>query len=155
MTVLGVGGVAPPRSEEDYARWGWPDTGQWMTELELSHARAACLRLSRSGKRLDILMSHDGPTGMCLEGKPEVGAVDIERLIRLAKPRFAFFGHYDSPPRPRQIGETLVVPMCQPDLGIVENRTGCIGLLDTLSWKFRFLRRSGYGFRFEEALSAA
>jgi Icc-related predicted phosphoesterase len=57
---------------------------------------------------IDILISHDGPTGVFTEGRlRHAGSSALRFVIREAQPKLAFFAHYDHPGE-WEIGNTRV-----------------------------------------------
>jgi hypothetical protein len=92
-----------------------------------------------------VLLTHDAP----LNGKREgYGSEEIDGLIRIVQPDFAFFGHYESRPGKieRDYGRTQVYHLSGFEMhgqgGTVE--PGCVGVLrwDGLSGTFEYLDES-------------
>lgn len=76
----------------------------------LSDADSLELALTGTGN-IDILISHDGPTGLFVEGRLRgAGSSALRLVIREAQPTLAFFAHYDTPGE-WQIGATRVLAM--------------------------------------------
>ncbi|GAA3986984.1 hypothetical protein GCM10023085_81310 [Actinomadura viridis] len=101
---------------------------------------------------VDILVTHDGPYGMSEYRGTVQGSAKLSRLIESLQPRLHIGGHYHHENGPRRYGRTvsyalsqLVLPKARrgdpeplnPDQQVTP---GSIGLLDTETYEFEYLR---------------
>jgi Icc-related predicted phosphoesterase len=119
--------------------------------MDLDSAAYTSLLAADAGSA-DILVTHDGPHGMCLDwhGLPE-GSPKLARLIGHLQPRLHVSGHYHHENGPRRYGPTrsyalaeLVYPKTnrrRPDRANPRQRVapGSIGLLDTETHAFEYI----------------
>lgn len=119
--------------------------------MDLDSAGYASLLAADAGS-VDILVTHDGPFGMCRDwrGLTE-GSAKLARLIENLQPRLHISGHYHHENGPRHYGRTrshalaeLVYPKTnrrRPDRANPEQRVapGSIGLLDTQTHAFEYI----------------
>ena len=119
--------------------------------MDLDSAAYASLLAADPGS-VDILVTHDGPYGMCRnwQGLTE-GSAKLARLIEHLQPRLHISGHYHHENGPRQYGRTrsyalaeLVYPKTnrrRPERANPEQRVapGSIGLLDTQTQAFEYI----------------
>ncbi len=94
--------------------------------------------------RFDVLLTHDAPK----DGKRfGYGSDLLANLIDLAKPKFAFFGHYkgDGARSPHDFGETEVYHMAGFELRTRDGtpEAGSVGVLERMNgdWRFDYLPR--------------
>jgi hypothetical protein len=91
------------------------------------HPKAASRLL---GAEFDVLLSHDCPMGAMHSG---CGSEDVDRIIRFARPRFAFFGHYRGKGAPIEsdFGDTTVFHLAGMELRRhrLYPEEGCVGVL--------------------------
>lgn len=101
--------------------------------------------LGKRDKKVDILITHLGPTSIGItrksSGSPykmeenedkDIGDPWIRELIETLQPKFHFFGHYHKMYN-ATIGKTRVIGLPAIEDGY--------GLLDRTDWSFRFVRR--------------
>src|SRR5439155_13519111 len=119
--------------------------------MDLDGAAYAKLLATEPGS-VDILVTHDGPHGMCQDwrGLTE-GSVKLTRLIEHLRPRLHVSGHYHHENGPRRYGRTvsyalaeLVYPKTnrrRPERANPGQRVapGSIGLLDTETYAFEYV----------------
>jgi Icc-related predicted phosphoesterase len=120
-------------------------------KLDLDPTAHASLLAAEPGT-VDILITHEGPYGMCEDwrGKP-MGSPKLAALIDQLQPRLHVSGHYHHENGPRHYGRThsyalaeLVYPktnrrrpeQANPDQRLIP---GSIGLLDTDTYAFEYL----------------
>jgi Icc-related predicted phosphoesterase len=135
VRVLTLGGIHP-------ASWRDPFTdpkGRRTPPEKYFDAEELRAADSAPAGTVDILLTHDGPVGMCLTPKPEAGSPFLLSLVMRLQPRFHFFGHYGIPPPPTRIGKSWVVPLNQRKVVHVPFRDGGMGVLDTEAWTFEFV----------------
>jgi Icc-related predicted phosphoesterase len=119
--------------------------------MDLDSAAYASLLATEPGS-VDILVTHDGPYGMCHDwrGLTE-GSVKLARLIEHLQPRLHVSGHYHHENGPRRYGRTLSYALAElvyprtnqrrPERANPEQRVapGSIGLLDTETYTFEYV----------------
>jgi Icc-related predicted phosphoesterase len=119
--------------------------------MDLDGAAYASLLAAEPGS-VDILVTHDGPYGMCRDwrGRTE-GSAKLTRLIEQLQPRLHVSGHYHHENGPRRYGRTLSYALAElvypktnrrrPERANPEQRVipGSIGLLDTRTYTFEFV----------------
>jgi Icc-related predicted phosphoesterase len=119
--------------------------------MDLDSAAYASLLAADAGS-VDVLVTHDGPYGMCRDwrGLTE-GSAKLARLIESLQPRLHISGHYHHQNGPRHYGRTrshalaeLVYPKTnrrRPERANPEQRVapGSIGLLDTQTHAFEYI----------------
>jgi hypothetical protein len=96
-------------------------------------------RLRQEKAQIDILLLHDAPLNKGLRDKFPTGSKRLTELILDIQPRFVFYGHYDDPPEPFQIGSTLCAGMNLASARRIANRDGAMGILRTDTWEFSFV----------------
>jgi Icc-related predicted phosphoesterase len=96
-------------------------------------------RLLNDKSKIDVLLMHDAPLNKGLRKKFPTGSKRITELIEAIKPRFAFFGHYDDPPKPFYLGSTLCAGMNYRNAKRIPNRDGAMGILQAEPWQFSFV----------------
>ncbi len=95
--------------------------------------------------RFDVLLTHDAPKNAKRFG---CGSELLASLIDLARPRFAFFGHYkgDGGRSPEDFGQTEVYHLAGFELRTRDGtpEPGSVGLLERVDgvWQFEFLERA-------------
>jgi Icc-related predicted phosphoesterase len=108
--------------------------------------------LAREPGSVDILVTHDGPHGMCQDscGRTE-GSVKLAKLIEHLQPRLHVSGHYHHENGPRRYGRTLSYALAElvypktnrrrPDRANPEQQVarGSIGLLNTETYTFEYV----------------
>jgi len=97
-------------------------------------------RLRQDKPRVDVLLLHDAPLNKGLRDKFPTGSKRLTELILDVQPRFAFYGHYNDPPEPFQIGSTLCAGMNLASARRIANRDGAMGILRTDAWEFSFVQ---------------
>ncbi|GAA3769232.1 hypothetical protein GCM10022225_64960 [Plantactinospora mayteni] len=119
--------------------------------MDLDTAEYANLLAAEPGS-VDILVTHDGPHGMCQDwhGRAE-GSVKLARLIEHLQPRLHVSGHYHHENGPRRYGRTLSYALAElvypktsrrrPERANPEQQVarGSIGLLDTETYAFEYV----------------
>lgn len=90
--------------------------------------------------KIDVLLLHDAPLNKGLRDKFPTGSKRLTELILDIQPRFAFYGHYNDPPEPFQIGSTLCAGMNLASARRIANRDGAMGILRTDTWEFSFVK---------------
>lgn len=119
--------------------------------MDLDSAAYASLLAADTGS-VDILVTHDGPYGMCRDwrGLTE-GSAKLARLIEHLQPRLHISGHYHHENGPRRYGHTLSYALAElvypktnrrrPDRANPGQRVapGSIGLLDTQTHAFEYI----------------
>ena len=127
--VSGLGGIICRRS------------GFWIDRPRkyFTDEECYCL-LNLEPDSVDILLFHEAPKGYGLINRPDTGADEVTLIIEYLQPRFAFYGHYGYPPEPFYIGRTLCVGMNNPNALRLPRRDGAMGILDTSTWTFEFVR---------------
>jgi Icc-related predicted phosphoesterase len=111
--------------------------------MDLEAAAYASLLATEPGS-VDILVTHDGPYGLCQDGRGRTeGSAKLARLVAHLQPRFHVSGHYHHQNGPRHYGRTrsyalsqLVYPKANrwhPDQANPSQQVGpgSIALLDT------------------------
>lgn len=134
VRVVGFGGTHPITTKRKKLEAGLgrkyhgPDEAAKLLALTATH--------------FDILLTHDGPAGKELESThgPAAGSPEVAKVIAALQPRFAFFGHYGNPPAPFTVGKTMVIPMNNSAALSVRHRDGAMGILDTETWHFEFVK---------------
>ncbi|MCE5231526.1 metallophosphoesterase [bacterium] len=130
ITISGLGGMEyrfgkfPIPNEQPVHKYIYPPA---IDELE------------RTKPAIDILLLHDAPMNKGLRDKFPTGSKRITRLIETISPRFAFYGHYDNPPEPFRIGNTLCACLNLPSARRIPHRDGSMAILRTNPWQFEFL----------------
>jgi len=89
--------------------------------------------------QVDVFLLHEAPLNKGLRNKFPTGSKRITELIETMQPRFVFFGHYDDPPEPFYIGNTLCAGTNFANARHISNRDGAMGILRTDKWEFRFV----------------
>jgi hypothetical protein len=114
----------------------------WGIDDQAPNARRKTPRMGRiqqtsltalAGSSFDVVMSHDGPRDAVLVGS---GSEGLDVLIDLARPAFAFFGHYGSR-YGRVVRATGTTSVCQMS-GFEMRRDGCCaeaGSVGLLTWE--------------------
>ncbi|MBP1358279.1 MAG: metallophosphoesterase [Sulfolobus sp.] len=133
VSIAGLGGIEPTNSGSRHSDNRW----MYIDNRELSMLEK---------KKVDILLTHDGPLGYSLSRNLNAGSETILKLIKDLQPRFHFFGHYSRPPPPTLIGKTISVCLNLDEIDGVElykvpNREASVGLLDVEEWKFYLLSK--------------
>jgi hypothetical protein len=119
--------------------------------MDLDGAAYASLLAAEPGS-VDILVTHDGPYGMCQDwhGRTE-GSAKLTGLIEHLRPRLHVSGHYHHENGPRRYGRTLSYALAElvyprtnrrrPERANPEQRvaSGSIGLLDTQTHAFEYI----------------
>ncbi|MDZ7337898.1 MAG: metallophosphoesterase [candidate division KSB1 bacterium] len=117
----------------------WYDMGRkYFTDEECD-----CL-LSLKPGTVDILLFHEAPRGYGLAYVADTGAEEVTLIIEYLRPRYAFYGHYEYPPKPFRIGDTLCVGMNNPHALRLPRRGGAMGVVDTTAWVFEFVPRGDF-----------
>jgi Icc-related predicted phosphoesterase len=119
--------------------------------MDLDNAAYASLLAAEPGS-VDILVTHDGPYGMCQDWQGHTeGSAKLARLIDHLQPRLHVSGHYHHENGPRRYGRTLSYALAElvypktnrrrPDRANPEQRVapGSIGLLDTDTHTFAYI----------------
>jgi Icc-related predicted phosphoesterase len=119
--------------------------------MDLDSAAYTSLLAAETGS-VDILVTHDGPYGICRDWQGLTkGSAKLTRLIEHLQPRLHISGHYHHENGPRRYGHTrsyalaeLVYPKTsrrRPDQANPEQRLapGSIGLLDTQTHAFEYI----------------
>ncbi|WP_143261634.1 metallophosphoesterase [Allokutzneria sp. NRRL B-24872] len=119
--------------------------------MDLDEDARASLLAAEPGS-VDVLVTHDGPFGMCRNWRGELeGSPKLAELIEHLQPRVHVSGHYHHENGPRHYGRTdsyalaeLVYPKTnrrRPERANPEQRVaeGSIGLLDTETGTFEYV----------------
>jgi Icc-related predicted phosphoesterase len=119
--------------------------------MDLDDAAYASLLATAPGS-VDILVTHDGPHGMCQDWRGQTeGSVKLAGLIEHLQPRLHVSGHYHHENGPRRYRRTLSYALAElvypktnrrrPERANPEQRVapGSIGLLDTETYAFEYL----------------
>jgi hypothetical protein len=96
--------------------------------------------LKREKPDVDILLMHDAPLNKGLADKFPTGSKRITELIENLQPKFLFYGHYDNPPEPFEIGRTFCAGMNFKKAKKVPGSDGAIGILNTAKMEFSFVK---------------
>ena len=96
-------------------------------------------RLQKESPEVDVLLLHDAPLNKGLRNKFPTGSKRLTELIKMMRPRFVFYGHYDDPPEPFYLGSTFCVGTNFAGAKRIPNRDGAMGILRTEQWKFHFV----------------
>lgn len=100
---------------------------------------------------VDLLVTHDGPSGMAHWGGTVQGSAKLSRLIGRLRPRLHVSGHYHHQNGPRRYGPTVSYalaqlvppkaagPTAEPGNPRQRVAAGSIGLLDTETYAFEYL----------------
>ncbi|EZQ10056.1 hypothetical protein CM19_04675 [Candidatus Acidianus copahuensis] len=133
VNIAGLGGIETRDSGRKHADNTW----MYIDSRELSMIE---------NKKVDILLTHDGPQGYSLSQNLSAGSETILQLIKDLKPRFHFFGHYSRPLPPTLIGKTISACLNLDEINGIEfykvpNREATVGLVDVEEWKFYLLSK--------------
>jgi Icc-related predicted phosphoesterase len=95
--------------------------------MDLEAAAYASLLATEPGS-VDILVTHDGPYGLCQDGRGRTeGSAKLARLVAHLQPRFHVSGHYHHPKRPAPLRPHPLlrpIPACLPKSEPVAPRPG-------------------------------
>ncbi len=91
----------------------------------------------------DIFLSHDGPIGTSLAGMPSAGSVAVYDVLKRLRPRWHFFGHYDRPLPPFEIGGARSICLNAPGPARIPGRDGAVGRLDVEAGTFAWIDPDG------------
>lgn len=89
---------------------------------------------------VDVLLLHDAPLNKGLRDKFPTGSKRITELVEKLQPKFVFYGHYDNPPEPFQIGESFCAGMNIAGAKKIPARDGAMGIVQTDTGDFDFVR---------------
>lgn len=133
VSIAGLGGIEPKDIGRKHAGNIW----MYIDNRELSKLKT---------KKVDILLTHDGPQGYTIPRNLSAGSETILQLIKDLQPRFHFFGHYSRPLPPNLIGKTISACLNLDEMDGIEfykipKREATVGLVDVEKWKFYLLSK--------------
>lgn len=133
FSVVTLGGIEP-RVEDPLSGWNDGGSHKYFNQREVRQL------LKFPAEKIDILLSHDGPRGYCIHNNPVAGSAILLEAVKRLQPRFLFFGHYQHSPPEATLGRTRIIPLNRDGVYTLPNRDGGMGILDTSSWSFEFVK---------------
>ena len=134
FSVVTLGGIEPAYLEDPLSGWSNGGERKYFDQGEVRKI------LKLPSEKIDILLTHDGPRGYCLKDNPVAGSIILLEVVKRLQPRFHFFAHYNHCPPEATIGRTRVIPLNIKGAYTLPKRDGGMGILDTSSWSFEFVK---------------